>query len=744
MTAKIKWLGNRAWKATHAPAVKFFALLAITLAGLTLMATCGGGGVTAGTVTLVTLTPPAQSVGLNQFVDITAQVTFSTSTTQVSTAVTWFANGVAGGNSTVGTIVPSTTDIQIGVYTAPSVVPATNNGVVSITATAPQDPSNSADTTVVTSNTASVTVGGGAGLVVSPAAASIPAGSNFPFSATLNSLPDMNATWVISSTNGGDIGEIDFHTGNYKAPNFPPPGALITVTATDAGAKASVTATIVYSDASFTGPFSFSYTGNDSLGFLAVSGSLVADGFGGITSGVEDIQSFISGISAPVQIRGNYLVGPDGRTKVTLNSGLPSASTLRFVLTNNNNPAQSLHALLTRSDANATGGGTIDQQNVNALTNVDSVISGNYVFSLLGLDISFQPLGMAGRFISNGAGQFLATASSLDVNDNGTVTSPPDKTLAGSYSFDPMFPGTGRGILTMTSTAITQRQFAFYIVDSTHLRLVEIDGKSFLAGDIYSGLLGNAFTNSSLAAANYAFTTGGIGFTFPAMGPRTSGNYAAGGIFISSGSGITSTGGAFDSNNAGTVQTNTTINACTYAVDPTTGRIDLRLNIGAGTCPAGPNASTLEYAMYQTANGSAAVMLELDSTAVSSGLAFQQQLTPSLAAGGFALNLIGQGLLHNAPASIQQVVDGQVTLGTNTVSDGTLDISIFGAIFPNDSLTTSSIVAPATNGRGTAVLAASSPSVTYNLSYYLIDDNTALLFVQNSTINAIGSIARQF
>lgn len=223
MTAKKLWLGNRAWTVIHAPAVKIFALLAITLAALSLLATCGGGGVAAGTVTAVTLTPPATSVALNQFTDITAQVSFSNSTTQVNTTVTWFVDGIAGGSNSptnnIGTIVPSPTDNLVGVYTAPSSVPTTNNGTVLITATAPQNPSNSTDTTVVTSNTTTITIGGGAGLVVSTSCATVHAGMSCPFSATLNSLPDLNATWSISSANGGDIGVIDPHTGVYTAPS---------------------------------------------------------------------------------------------------------------------------------------------------------------------------------------------------------------------------------------------------------------------------------------------------------------------------------------------------------------------------------------------------------------------------------------------------------------------------------------------------------------------------------------------
>ena len=750
MTAKSGWLGSRACKTFRAPAVKFFALSAIILVGLAPLATCGGGGTAAGIVTSVTVSPSIQNVELNQSVNFMAAAQVSNSTTPVSTAVTWEVNGLPGGGSAsqimmTGSIVPDPANPQVGIYTAPSAVPASDNGQVNITAVAPQNPSNPSDNNTVTSNIAVAKIGGGAGLAVSPATTTVAAGSTFGFSATLNTLPYMNVTWSISSTNGGDIGVIapnGANGGNYTAPSFPPPGAMVTVTATDnvSGATATATATITYSDASFKHAFAFSYTGNDSLGFLAVTGSLVADGAGCIVSGVEDIQSFTTGISEQVQIFGgvpcksNYLVGPDGRTKVTLNSGLPSASTLQFALTNN------LHGQLIRFDANATGGGTIDQQTVTDLSNLNS---GFYVFSLLGVDAAFKPLGMAGRLSANGAGQFTATGSILDINDNGTVTVPPDTTLAGSYSFDSTFPGTGRGTLTLTSSTIDHRQFAFYVVNGTlgdtHLRLVEIDGISFLAGDLYSAAPGSPFT---LAAANYAFTAGGMSPT---------GVYAGGGIFISDGNGNTTAGGAFDSNNAGMVTTNTTIDACTYSIDQATGRIVLLLNIGACSIPSGANPNTLEYAMYQTANGSA-VMLELDGTAVSTGMAFQQAVTPTLATGGFALNLVGQGLLHGAgaPASIQQVLDGQVTLSGTSVTSGTIDINNFPTPFPNDPLngtgatSPSSFTAPAANGRGTAVLAASNPGATYNLSYYLIDDNTALLFDLDKTVTAIGAIGRQF
>ena len=342
----------------------------------------------------IAITPMTATVPVNTTSQFVATVNLSNSSTTTNTTVTWEVNGVAGGSSTTGTIAPSTTDVQVGIYTAPAVAPGgTDNGMVDVTAVATQlDTSTGTTPETVTSNTAVVTVGAGTGLAITPTTTTVPAGGSHQFTATLNSVADPNATWTISSANGGDIGSINPTTGLYKAPSFPPPGATITVTAVDGAAMASGTATIVYSDASLKGPFAFSYSGDNSSGYFAVAGSFVSDGNGTIVSGVEDVDSFSTGVSGPLAINGTYLVGPDGRGTVSLNSGLQSAGTLAFVLTTNQ------HGLVTRFDKNVTGSGTLDQQNLNDLTLSPTIINGPYVFSIAGADTELPPDG-SGREI---------------------------------------------------------------------------------------------------------------------------------------------------------------------------------------------------------------------------------------------------------------------------------------------------------------------------------------------------------
>ena len=260
------------------------AILALAIVGAFGMQGCKGSSPT--TVTSVSITPSSVNVPINTQTEFTATVNLENSTTSPSTTVTWEVNGVSGGNiSTVGSIVPSTADALVGVYTAPPQVPTTTTsgvtqiGQVNITAVATQTTGTTGTTSTtgtVTSNTAVVTVGAGLGLSVSPSNVTVGAGGGQQFSALNNGLADPNATWSISPVGEASIYGSIGANGLYTAPSSPPPGQSITITATDPASttgSATATATIIYSDQSLSGPYAFSYTGNDNSGFLAVAGS---------------------------------------------------------------------------------------------------------------------------------------------------------------------------------------------------------------------------------------------------------------------------------------------------------------------------------------------------------------------------------------------------------------------------------------------------------------------------------------
>lgn len=725
---------------------------ALAIGGLTTISSCGGGSGNV-QVTAVAISPTTASVPINTQTEFTASVTLNNSSNNTTTTtITWYVNGTAGGSAALGTIGASTEDALVGVYTAPAVVPTTTNGQVNITATTPQTPGSTTNSTLITSNTAIATVTVGSGLSVSPSTAQVPAGGTQLFSAILNEVNDTAVTWSVSSTGGGNVGTID-STGLYTAPPNPPAGNVITVTATSGTQTATATLSVVFSDHSLTGPFAFSYAGNDQNGFLAVAGSFQADGAGHIVSGVEDVDNFGTGPSTQVSISGTYVVGPDGRGTAKINVGSGSGAgqgtvdTWQFVLTSFQ------HGYLTRFDVKTTGSGTMDQQNLNGLTTSPAALAGPYVFAVSGGDKAFFPQAMAGKFVANGAGTISGGNAILDVNDSvnpgGKVTTG-DRSLAGTYAMDPTFPGSGRGTITLTSATTGPVQYAFYIVNttaseqSTQMHIVEIDGNNYLGGDAYGGLTGASFTPATLATGNYAFTVGGN---------STTGAYSAGGVFASSGAGATSSG-VLDSNNAGTVTADTTLGACTYTVDSGTGRIDLKLNLSSGTCSGGASSTTQEFAAYQTAQGSA-VMLELDATALATGAAYEQTAIPTIASTDhFSFRLAGQGVFHNVPASYQQNLSGEVSWGTGctassgTSCGGTIDISSFSAVNPGDPVNAATTIVSTTpdgtTGRGEVVIAGMNPNVTYNATIYLIDANNALLFDSDTGRILIGNVGLQY
>ena len=713
--------------------ISALALAMIVAASVLSVAGCGGGSGGTEQVTTLTFSPTTANVPAGEISSFSLMVTFSNPTNSNGTTpvITYLVNGVAGGSAATGTIIPSTNDALVGQYTAPVDLSGAGGNTVTITATTPRTPGSTTDTTIITSNSVVVTLTAGEGLSVNPTTAGVPAGSTFQFNAIFDNQNDTTVAWSVTPVSGVNVGTIT-SSGLYTAPPFPPPGGTVTISAVQGTVTATALATIAYSDASLSGPFSFSYSGNDKTGFLAAAGSFQADGAGKIVTGVQDQTSFTTGVATRVPISGTYIVNPDGRGTISLQSGpgQGTTNTLQFALSTNQ------HGLLTRFDAGFTGSGTLDQQNVDALSGSTAVVSGNYVFRVAGADTNFHPLGIAGRFTSPGTGTIPNSGAVLDVNDNGTISAS-DTTLAGTYSFDTLFPGSGRGTLTLSSTHSGSISYAFYVVDSTHLRIVESDANAFLAGDVFSGAAGASFSPATLASGNYPFVEGGNSAT---------GLYTAGGVFTSDGGGNI-TGGIFDNNDAGTVSPTggTAMGSCPYTVNSTTSRIDLRLQLATGACPGTDSATTAEFAAYPTAKGGA-LLLELDTIAMAGGSAFLQSATPVTFTGNVSFRLGAQGLVHNSVSLIQANVSGQLRLPVTTTNGGTIDINNFSAVFPNDpvNVATTTITAPSTLGRGTAVLSGTNPNVTFNVAYYVIDADTAVLFVTDATRNMIGAVTQQF
>ena len=155
---------------------------------------------------VLTILPPT-SITINPMsttVQTGAGVQFFVTVTGVAnTAVVYDVNGVAGGNSTLGTINAN------GLYLAPNSVPATNP--VTVSATSVADPTLVAMATVTIAAPITVTV-------APPTAMLVPGGMQM-FAATVTGTMNLAVTWSVNGMAGGNatIGTIDA-MGNYTAP----------------------------------------------------------------------------------------------------------------------------------------------------------------------------------------------------------------------------------------------------------------------------------------------------------------------------------------------------------------------------------------------------------------------------------------------------------------------------------------------------------------------------------------------
>lgn len=192
----------------------------------------------------ITISPTSASlqVGLSQ--QFSATVKGSS-----NTGVTWMVNGVAGGNSAVGTI------SSAGLYTAPQNVPS--SGQVTVEARSNADSTKSA--------TASLTILSTVTVKLSPASATVYGAETQQFTATVLGTSNTGVTWSVDGIPGGNAtaGTIS-SSGVYTAPACPSAGSE-TIEATSVYDGASSNATVTISPGgSGTGHYYVATTGSNS------------------------------------------------------------------------------------------------------------------------------------------------------------------------------------------------------------------------------------------------------------------------------------------------------------------------------------------------------------------------------------------------------------------------------------------------------------------------------------------------
>jgi hypothetical protein len=312
-------------------------------------------------------------------------------------------------------------------------------------------------------------------------------------------------------------------------------------------------------------------------------------------------------------------------------------------------------------------------------------------------------LAVAGNFTSDATGAL--TAGVDDSNDNGgVITNDP---MTGSIPVA----ASGRGTATLNTIRGTLN-FAFYVVDANHLKIVETNSIPVLGGEAFRQT--GPFSNASVSGP-FAFTIAGADLI-------SAGPFAAGGVLTSNGAGGIS-GGIEDFNDAGIITTNVTFS----------GSYSLAAN-GRGTLTLNTTSGTFTFVVYPSTGG--VLVLETDIRFLTTGAALQQQATAFNAAslqGAYGLNFTGVTTSGEIDSIAQFTADGASKV------NGIIDLNNTGGITFGQPLSGNFSVA--TNGRTTMPL--QTPLGTQNLVVYLVNGNRALFVELDTGLVAAGDIRHQ-
>jgi hypothetical protein len=465
-----------------------------------------------------------------------------------------------------------------------------------------------------------------------------------------------------------------------------------------------------FTNANLNGTYVFSVSGIDSSGDpYALAGTLTANGSGGngkggVTGGSFDLNDGANGIVVGASINSNsfYSISVDGRGQATLGntvSGLGNL-TFDFVL------QDSTHGLITEFDTFGTGSGTIDLQ-ASGVTP-----TGSYAFSLSGASGS-STWATAGNFTLTGS----TISSGLDDLNEGGVLAYTGQSLTGSLVL-----ASSNGPATTLTTAPVGGSTTFnglfdaFAIDSTHLKLIEMDSTATLSGDAFS-------------QPSTDFPTGALAFTM--QGETTSSApFALGGIMTATGSAVS---GTEDYN----LSPNVSSSPVSFTAVESAGGTG-RFTLGGFATFAGGSS----YAAYPSSGG--LLLLEIDQAGVATGAAYSQSASATIAASqGYGLSLsgiyLGNSSANIPEAEVDDIAEFTTSSSGNTIS-GVIDENstasvldgfptTFSAPFVNNSTTSSTYTAPS-GGRGQigAAVGTSSNDTTLNggflLTYYTVDGTT--------------------
>ncbi|HEY7095856.1 MAG TPA: hypothetical protein VH437_03980 [Terriglobales bacterium] len=560
-----------------------------------------------------------------------------------------------------------------------------------------------------------------------------------PITAVVDNDPSgAGVDWLLTCQGSTSCGTLSpLHTQSGDATTYTPPAGMtansqdVTIIAF-ATANHSKNATTPLNITGFAGTLKGTYimqaVGVTAIGYgYQFMAAVVLDGNGSVSAGEQTVHLVDPNSFTPVTYSdaitgGNYFVGTDGRGTLTINTANQSIGQLgvegfSFAILSHD------HLFITRMDdlsnnqaqSFETASGTMDLQTTTATP------TGAYAFVAYGMDALLTPNGLGGVMNIDSPNTISGAGSIADQDLGGGLYT--NASLTGTVSDPDAF---GAVTITLSTYFAPSFQFTGFIVDSTHIRLIENElslGTPFgyTAGlAISQGSAAGTFTSNSTFTGTYVFGVLGQDYSFFPT------SLASVGIFSADGNGLLARGvndaffGGFGT------QVRDQFHA-TYTVDPTgTGRVDSLFTYpGSGQGP--------EFIFYLTGNGNPPLILDADFNlmgfgggGVGTGIAFPATV-PSPFTGSYALYLTQSVFGSETDMAGQMTVDG----GALTVN-GVVDANSFFTPVPTTTLT-GTFNALTSSGRSRALLTnAVFPAAPMSVELYFIDAEHGFMIENDS------------
>jgi hypothetical protein len=494
-----------------------------------------------------------------------------------------------------------------------------------------------------------------------------------------------------------------------------------------------------YSLASLNGTYAFSMSGTDNTQGLSISriGSFHADGQGNITMAIEDVNdggsfSTFNFTAAPAS---NYTMNSNGKGVLTLshpdvvNPSVADNFTFSIALDSTSS------GLMIETDGSSTMSGNF------RLQSISSTFATAYAFDVSGLDLgNSTSVSFIGQFTTNGVSG--VTGGEMDVND-GASPSGVINLQPGTITLDATnFTNFGRGTMTLSTTLNSQLlnlSYVFYVVDGSHLVLVE--------NDTVAATSGSATAQTAVPSTVAAFPGSFV--------------FAVGGGAISQGVfGSLSRAERFTSDANGSI-TNLSVDedfgGGVNAFPKAGGFSNVTLTIDA----AGTGRGTLNFTdvtrnqpfqyVFYLASASQGFIQDDSANVVADGSITAQSgtFTAASMAGSYAINWSGVNLANGFEEDFVGVIPVS-SASSNNISGGVLDFTelgdgkIFIDIPANGLLTLQGDgTLGGTQGNALQLTTAQTPSTTFNFRAYLVNANTIILVGVDSGRVVIGTAVRQ-